>query len=81
MERLITGVSGSQTGGQSVMDISISELVTSGGTFGTWPLNLPPAGSQTEVQINVPYKFLGITEQLSWLAQIAGQGFEDISAL
>jgi hypothetical protein len=36
------------------MDISISELVTSGGTFGTWPLNLPPSGAQTEVQINVP---------------------------
>ena len=27
------------------------------------------------------YKFLGITEQLSWLAQFAGQGYEDISAL
>lgn len=27
------------------------------------------------------YRFLGITEQLSWLAQFSGQGYEDISAL
>lgn len=63
-----------------MQDISLSELV-GGSSFGTWPLNLPAAGTQTEVQINVPYKFLGITEQLSWLAQFAGQGYEDISAL
>lgn len=80
IERLFTGISGSQTGGQGVVDISLSELV-GGSSFGTWPLNLPGSGSQTEVQINVPYKFLGITEQLSWLAQFAGQGYEDISAL
>jgi hypothetical protein len=81
IERLFTGISGSQTGNQSVTDISLSELVQSNGTFSNWPLNLPGAGSQTEVQINIPYKFMGITEQLSWLAQFAGQGFEDISAL
>ena len=80
IERLFTGISGSQTGGQSVLDISLSELV-GGSSFSSWPLNLPGAGSQTEVQINIPYKFLGITEQLSWLAQFAGQGYEDISAL
>lgn len=54
MERLITGISGSQTGGQGVLDASLSELVTQGGTFGNWPLSLPPAGSQTVVQLNVP---------------------------
>jgi hypothetical protein len=81
-ERVFTGVSGSQTGGQSALDISITELVSTGSsTFGTWPLNLPGAGSQTEVNLNVPYRFFGLTEQLSWLAQFAGQGFEDISAL
>ena len=80
IERLFTGISGSQTGGQSVKDISLSELV-SGSSFGSWPLNLPGAGSQTETTINVPYRFMGITEQLSWLAQFSGQGYEDISAL
>ncbi len=83
IERVFTGISGSQTGGQGIKDISIPELVQSNGTLAStsWPLNLPGAGSQTEVQLNVPYKFFGLTESLSWLAQFAGQGFEDISAL
>ena len=81
MERLITGVSGSQTGGQGVLDTSIPELVSTGGSFSSWPLNLPSAGSQTIVTLNIPYRFFGITEQLSWLAQFAGQGYEDLSAL
>jgi hypothetical protein len=80
---VFTGISGSQTGGQGVIDISIPELVQSGGSLAStsWPLNLPGSGSQTELQLNVPYKFFGLTESLSWLAQFAGQGFEDISAL
>ena len=61
--------------------MSIPELVQAGGSFGSWPLNLPGPGSQTEVTLNVPFRFFGITEQLSWLAQFAGQGYEDISAL
>jgi hypothetical protein len=44
-------------------------------------MNLPGTGSQTKVEIQVPYRFFGLTESLSWLAQFAGQGFEDISAL
>jgi hypothetical protein len=80
---VFTGVSGSQTGGQGVIDISIPELVTSGSTMSAsnWPMNLPPSGSQTEVDLTVPYRFFGLTEALSWLAQFAGQGFEDVSAL
>jgi len=83
IEKVFTGISGSQTGGQGVVDISIPELVQSGAGLSSsqWPLNLPPAGAQTEVTLNVPYKFFGMTESLSWLAQFAGQGFEDISAL
>lgn len=81
MEKVFTGISGSQTGGQGVIDISIPELVQPNGNFGTWPLNLPASGNQTEVNLNVPYRFFGITEQLSWLAQFAGQGFEDVSSL
>jgi len=84
-ERVITGISGSQTGGQGVVDISIPELVnaTGGGlsSSANWPNNLPGTGAQTEVNLAVPYRFFGLTESLSWLAQFAGQGFEDISAL
>lgn len=56
IERVFTGISGSQTGGQGVIDISIPELVQSGGTLAatSWPLNLPGSGSQSEVQLNVP---------------------------
>src|SRR6185312_3125901 len=76
-------VSGSQTGGQGVIDISIPELVQAGGTMAStqWPMNLPGSGKQTEFKLNVPYRFFGLTESLSWLAQFEGQGFEDISAL
>jgi hypothetical protein len=82
IEKVFTGISGSQTGGQGVLDISIPELVQTGNpSMTSWPLNLPQSGSQTEVTINVPYRFFGLTESLSWLAQFAGQGFEDVSAL
>lgn len=80
----LLGISGSQTGGQGVVDISMPELVQSGvnGIGGTnWPLNLPKTGSQTEYKLNVPYRFFGLSESLSWLAQFEGQGFEDVSAL
>ena len=82
----LLGISGSQTGGQGVIDISIPELVKStqnsiNGSSANWPINLPQTGSQTEYKLNVPYRFFGLTESLSWLAQFEGQGFEDISAL
>jgi hypothetical protein len=79
----LIGVSGSQTGGQGIVDISMPELVQSGGSLAStsWPLNLPKTGSQTEYKLNVPYRFFGLSESLSWLAQFEGQGFEDISAL
>jgi hypothetical protein len=81
----LLGVSGSQTGGQGILDISIPELVqstaTNPGSGSSWPLNLPQSGSQTEYKLNVPYRFFGLSESLSWLAQFEGQGFEDISAL
>ena len=56
----LLGISGSQTGGQGVIDISVPELV--GGTLGNtggsgWPLNLPQSGKQTEYKLNVPYRF------------------------
>ena len=72
----LLGISGSQTGGQGVIDISLPELVQSGqtGIGSTWPLNIPGAGSQTQYRLNVPYRFFGLSESLSWLAQFQGQG-------
>ncbi len=81
--RGIVGVSGSQTGGQGIINIGIPELVESGGSLSNtnWPLNLPPSGKQTQYYLNIPYRFFGLSESLSWLAQFMGQGFEDVSAL
>jgi hypothetical protein len=79
-EKVFTGISGSGTGGQGVLDIATNEL-TGSTSFSQWPLNLPQSGNQSEVALNVPYRFFGLTEQLSFLAQFAGQGFEDVSAL
>ena len=87
--KVITGISGSQTGpsGGRFVRLAIPELVQSGGNIsGTsssvnWPLNLPGTGTQDAVDLKVPYRFWGLSENLSWLAQFGGQGFEDISAL
>lgn len=84
--KIVTGITGSQTGssGGKFTDISIAELVQSGQSSiqsANWPLNLPGQGAQDAVDIDVPYKFFGLTESISWLAQFSGQGFEDISAL
>ncbi len=80
--KVLTGVSGSRTGGQSTIRWSIPEFPGGGGLAATnWPNQLPGAGSQTAVDVSIPYKFFGLTESLSWLAQFSGQGFEDISAL
>jgi hypothetical protein len=87
--KIITGVSGSQTGpsGGKFLRLAIPELVQSGGSISgasgsvNWPLNLPGTGTQDAVDLTVPYRFWGLSENLSWLAQFSGQGFEDISAL
>ena len=56
----ILGISGSQTGGQSVVDISLPELAnTTGGGAGTlattaWPLQIPQSGKQTQYRLMSP---------------------------
>ena len=82
--KLIPGISGSRTGGSSnnfgkSIRWSISEF--DGGSFSSWPNSLPASGTQDAVDLKVPYKFFGLTESLTWLAQFSGQGFEDISSL
>lgn len=79
--KLFTGIAGSQTGTQGAPGrISIPEF-PGGGSFTNWPLQLPASLPHSAVDLNVPYKFFGLTEPISWLAQFAGQGFQDISAL
>lgn len=80
--KVLTGVSGSHTGGAPTVRWSIPELPGGGSLNGSnWPNQIPGSGTQEAVDVNIPYKFFGITEALSWLAQFSGQGFEDVSAL
>jgi hypothetical protein len=75
--KIITGVSGSQTGpsGGKFVRLSIPELVQTSGSPAiqgssstvTWPLNLPGTGSQDAVDLTIPYRFWGLSENLSWL--------------
>lgn len=82
-QKLMTGIAGSQTGssGGSPVDISIPELVSGGSSMANWPLNLPPSAGQDMVDTVVPYRFAGLTESVSWLAEFSSQGFEDLVAL
>src|ERR1017187_2220551 len=77
--KVITGVSGSQTGGAdgNIIDISFAETTS----FASYPASLPGSGLQAGDDVNINYKFMGLSESLSWLAQFAGVGFEDISSL
>lgn len=80
--KVITQILGSQPGiyGNPSQNLSISEL-PAGGSLTNWPNQLPGSGSQSAVDVNVPYKFFGLTEAVTWLAQFAGQGFDDLAAL
>ena len=73
--KVVTGVSGSQTGpsGGKFVRLAIPELVQSGGAISgassavNWPLNLPGTGTQDAVDLKIPYRFWGLSENLSWL--------------
>ena len=80
--KLVTGVLGSQTPSGSN---PFSKIVTSEVT--NFSSSTPQAGpttnlgSQTAVDLSIPYVPMLQTEALSWLAQFEGQGFDDVAAL
>lgn len=78
--KVLTAIGGSQTG-VPVPDIAIGEFPAGQSTGTNWPMQLPPSDTPNAVDLIVPYKFFGRSQSLSWLAQFAGQGFEDIAAL
>jgi hypothetical protein len=79
--KVLTGISGSQTSASApIIDPTLSEVTS----FSTWPAaaaNLGVQGTAVGVDVSVGYKFLGVNENLSWLAQFSGVGFEDVTAL
>jgi hypothetical protein len=80
--KVLTGIAGSQTGGASGNPIAwdISEF-PGGGSFSNWPVQLPSGDTPAGTDVSIPYKFFGRSEQVSWLSQWAGQGFEDVAGL
>ena len=79
--KILSQITGSLPGALgSLQDDSTSEFFGGSG-FSEWPNPLPASGSQTAYDIIIPYKFYALTESTSWLAQFAGQGFDDIYGL
>ena len=81
----ITGISGSGTGGVGVFHPGISE---------TTQTNFAPSGASNALYLNrgakisyagddkvVPYFEFGVSDSVSFAAQYAGQGFQDVRAL
>jgi hypothetical protein len=82
--KVITSVSGALPGQLATPGnrMSIPELPAGGGIAGNnWPNQLPSSGTQLSDTLNIPYRFFGLTEAVSWLAQFAGQGFDDAAGL
>lgn len=84
--KIVTSISGAFPGGLGTPGnrMAINEMGTTGAvsSFPTYGSGvLPPQGSQTLVDVNVPYKFFGLSENVSWLAQFSGQGFDDAAGL
>ncbi|MDE2100389.1 MAG: hypothetical protein KGL39_24265 [Patescibacteria group bacterium] len=78
--KIITAIAGSGTG-QAPVRISIGEFPGGGSFSSNWPSQLPPSSSESAQDLNVPYRFMGHSKQVSWLAQFAGRGFEDVTGL
>jgi hypothetical protein len=79
--KILASITGSLPGNLGTLqDDSTSEFFGGAG-FGSWPNVLPPTGSQTAYDLLIPYKFFALTEGVSWLAQFAGQGFDDAFGL
>lgn len=70
----ITQISGSNG---TFVNIFMSELP--GGSMGV--LNLPTAISLTGADASVAYQFMGLSNNASLLAELAGRGYQDIDAL
>lgn len=77
--RRIDGITGSQTGGVANQRISFAENVST--SFRGLSLNRPGKISYATSISNTPYTLYGLSDDLTWAAQYAGQGFEDLRGL
>ena len=79
--KILSSITGSLPGGLGSLQDDATTEFFGGSGFSAWPNPLPASGSQSAYDIIIPYKFYALTESTSWLAQFAGQGFDDIYGL
>ena len=77
--RRIDGITGSQTGGVANARISFAENVST--SFRGLSLNRPGKVTYSTSTANILYTLYGISDDLTWASQYAGQGFEDLRGL
>jgi hypothetical protein len=75
----VTGFTGSGTGGVGIQRPGITEQGQT--TWGGQTLRRPPVISYAGDQSTVPYIEFGASDTVSWRAQFAGQGYQDIRQL
>lgn len=79
--KILASITGSLPGGLGTLQDDATSEFFGGAGFSAWPNQLPASGSQSAYDVIIPYKFFALTEATSWLAQFAGQGFDDIYGL
>lgn len=77
--RRIDGISGSDTGGVSRLRISFNESVST--SFRGVSLNRPQKVAYATSFKTLSYKLMGISDDLTWTAQFAGKGFDNLFAM
>jgi hypothetical protein len=75
----ITGISGSGTGGLADINPFLGESPST--VFGGLTLHRPNRISYAADEAAVSYKLLGVSDSVTWAAQWAGMGFQDVFAL
>ena len=79
--KILASITGALPGGLGTLQNDSTTEFFGGAGFSAWPNPLPASGSQTAYDVIIPYKFFALTEATSWLAQFAGQGFDDLYGL
>lgn len=78
--KVITGVSNSQTGGQTTLQPGINESTTNTGPGGLAYVR-PPYISYAGIDVSQNYVSYGLSDSVSFQAEFQGAGFDDIRSL
>jgi len=81
MSKRVTGISGSGTAGNALLNPFTSELAANQTMSGNWPMTDMNAIGLTADMLVVPYKIQSLDHNVSFLAQFEGQGYQDIVGL